>query len=155
SLARVAWQLVGAPQFQRLSRLYDQLEEEFMPGGPPMSPVYDSYLRQHLLAEVPLGLANETPYSVLARLSSGDPSRSQLHQLAQALADSHLDLYRVTHALGLSAQLEPLRGGSPLSVRLTGPFLRTDDRILARVLPFGGSHFIADSPYLLRASEQE
>lgn len=155
SVARAAWQLVGAPQLERLSRLFDQLEEEYMPGGPPMSPVYDSYVSQHILAEVPLGLANETPYTVLARLSSGDPSRVRLHRLAQALADSHLDLYRVKHAAALSAQLEPLRGGAPLAVRLTGPFLRTEDRILARVLPFEDGYFIADSPYLLRASEAE
>jgi hypothetical protein len=126
-----------------------------MPGGPPMSPVYDSYASQHILGEVPTGVAGETPYTVLARLTSGHPRYERLHAMARALADSHQDLYRVTSADGLSAELERVRGGGSLSVRLTGPFLRTGDRVLARVLPFDGAWFIADSPYLLRASEGE
>jgi hypothetical protein len=153
--ARAGWRLVGAPQFERLMRMYDRFEEEFMPGGPPMSPVYDSYATQHMLSEVPHGVANETPYSVLTRLTSGQPRHEELHRLARALADSHLDLYRVTRAEGLSAELEKIRGAGTLSVRLTGPFLRTGDRMLARVLPFGNGFFIGDSPYLLKASDAE
>lgn len=155
AVVRAGWDLLGAPQFDRLSRLYAQIEEEFVPGGPPMSPVYDSYASQHILAEVPHGPANETPYSVLARLTSADPARERLSRLARALADSYMDLYRVTRAEDLSADLERVRGGEALSVRTTGPFLRTGDRVLARVLPFEGHYFIADSPYLLAATEEQ
>lgn len=150
-----AWQLLGAPQFERLARLHEALEEELMPGGPPMSPVYDSYIAQHVLGQIPHGLAGETPLSVLARLTKNDPSRMVLHEMAQALATAHPDLYRVTRCEGLTATLEPIRGGPALAVRLTGPFLRADDRVLARVLRFRGSSFIADSPYLLLASEED
>lgn len=150
-----AWQLLGTPPFERLSQLYDRIEEEFMPGGPPLSPVYDSYASQHILGEVPTGVAGETPYTVLVRLTTGHSRYERLNSMARALADAHFDLYRVTSAEGLSADLERVRGGGSLSVRLTGPFLRTGDRMLARVLPFGGALFIADSPYLLRASEAE
>jgi hypothetical protein len=38
---------------------------------------------------------------------------------------------------------------------LTGPFLRSGDRMLARVLAFDAGWFIADSPYLLRATDAE
>lgn len=155
TLARAGWRLVGAPQFERLSRMYDRFEKEFMPGGPPMSPVYDSYATQHMLGEVPHGVANETPYTVLARLTSGQLRLEQIHGLARALADAHFDLYRVTRAEGLSAELARIRGGGTLSVRLTGPFLRTGDRMLARVLPFAGRFFIADSPYLVTASDEQ
>jgi hypothetical protein len=40
-------------------------------------------------------------------------------------------------------------------VRLTGPFLRTGDFGLTRVLPFDDKLFIADSPYSLTASEED
>jgi hypothetical protein len=150
-----AWQLLGAPQFARLAQLYERIEEEFMPGGPPMSPVYDSYASQHILGEVPHGVAGETPYTVLARLTVGHARYERLHGIARALAESHFDLYRVTEAEGLSAQLERLRGNGALAVRLTGPFLRNGDRMLARVIPFGAGLFIGDSPYLLRATEVE
>ena len=126
-----------------------------MPGGPPMSPVYDSYASQHILGEVPHGVAGEMPYTVLARLTAGHTRYERLHGMARALAESHLDLYRVTRVDGLSAELQRLRHDGALSVRLTGPFLRNGDRMLARVLPCGAGLFIGDSPYLLRASETE
>jgi hypothetical protein len=44
-----AWQLLGAPQFAGLAQRYERIEEEFMPGGPPMSPVYDSYASAHVI----------------------------------------------------------------------------------------------------------
>src|SRR3954465_9060393 len=98
AVVRAGYLLLGAPPFERLARLSDAQQKEYQPGGPPRSPVYDSYAMQHILAEVPLGLAGETPYGVLARLCSGDPARARLCELAQALAVSHLDLYRVSHA---------------------------------------------------------
>lgn len=150
-----AWQLLGAPQFARLAQLYERIEEEFMPGGPPLSPVYDSYASQHILGQVPHGVAGETPYTVLARLTAGHARYEPLHRMARALAESHLDLYRVTEADGLSAELERSRGNGAIAVRLTGPFLRTGDRMLARVIPFGAGLFIGDSPYLLQATEAE
>ncbi len=154
-VARVGHGLLETAAFQQLAALSDELEEEYGSGGPPMSPVYDSYSVQHILAEVPQGLARETPYSVLARLSSGDDARARLCEMAYALADSHLDLYRVLEAESARAQLLPLRGGEPLTVQLSGPFLRAGDVLLARVLAFGDGHFIADSPYRLAASERE
>lgn len=155
AVAQAGMLLLGAPPFERLSTLMDEFEEEYQPGGPPMSPVYDSYSAQHILAEVPQGLARETPYSVVARLSSGDAARARLCELAGAMASSHLDLYRVLQVGTLQAEILPLRGGDAFSVQLTGPFLRNGDVMLARVVPFGNSRFIADSPYLLVATERE
>lgn len=155
SVVRSAFLLLGAPPFERLGRLHDELEETYQPGGPPRSPVYDSYSVQHVLGEVPQGLARETPYTVLAKLTSTDPTRARLHEAALALAASHLDLYRVERATTSTGELTPVRGGPTFAVHLTGPFLRDGDRILARVLAFGGRQFIADSPYLVEASERD
>jgi len=154
ALVRTAGKLLGAPPFERLARLYDQLEEEYQPSGPPQSPVYNSYAMQHVLAEVPQGSARETPYSVLARLTQADPRRP-LHELAQTLADSHLDLYRVVGAAGSGAELVHVRSEAVVSVLVAGPFLRDEDLVLARVLRFGERAFIADAPYLLKASAQD
>jgi hypothetical protein len=120
-----------------------------------MSPVYDSYATQHILCEVGQGLANETPYSVLARLTGGQSRFESVHGFAGALAESFLDVYRVTRGEGFGADLVRVRGGVALSVRLTGPFAQTGDLMLARVLRVGDGSFIADSPYLLKASEQD
>lgn len=147
--------LLGAPQLERLSRLHDRLSEEYQPGGPPKSPVYHSYLMQHILGEVPQGLAGETPLTIVARLTSGDVARARLQEMAESLASAHLDLYRVTQASPAAAELKPLRGGPAFWVSPTGPFLQVGDRILGRAVAFGGSTFMADSPYLLEASDAD
>jgi hypothetical protein len=41
AVTRAAVQLLGAPAFAALARFHDEVEEEYMPGGPPQSPVYD------------------------------------------------------------------------------------------------------------------
>ncbi len=152
AVIRAAKLLLGAPQLGRLARLHDRLNEEYQPGGPPNSPVYHSFLMQHILGGVPQGVARETPYTVVARLTSGSAARARLQQMAHSLASAHLDLYRVTQASRAAAELTPLRGGEPFSVFPTGPFLQVGDLILGRVVAFGGSMFMADSPYLLQAS---
>jgi len=154
-VVQAAVQLLGAPAFASLSRVHEEVQDEYMPGGPPQSPIYDSFAVQFVLGAVPQGIGSETPYSVLARLLARDPTRARLQSMAQALADARFELYRVTAAGGNDAELEPVRGGDALSVRLTGPFLREGDLGLMRVLRFEDALFIADSPYLLKASEEE
>jgi hypothetical protein len=152
-VVRAAAQLLSAPAFDRLARFHHDVEEEYTPGGPPQSPVYDSFAMQFVLGCVPQGIGNETPYTVLARLLLRDPSRARLQGMAQSLADARFELYRVKAASGNDAQLEAVRGGGAFSARLTGPFLRQGDFGLMRVLRFDDQLFIADSPYLLQASE--
>jgi len=154
-VVRAAAQLLGAPAFDSLARFYDDVEEEYMPGGPPQSPVYDSFAMQFVLGSVRRGLGNETPYSVLARLLKRDPSRARLQSMAQSLADARFELYRVKSTGDHRAEIEPVRGGRAIGVRLTGPFLCPGDFGLMRVLSFDNEHFIADSPYLLKASEED
>ena len=147
--------LLGAPPCERLAWLEDELERAYQPGGPPRSPVYDSFLMQHVLGGVPLGLAGETPYGLLARLSKGDPARARLCELAESLARSHPDVYRVTTFDGRVAELLPLRAVEPFPVHVAGPFLRAGDLILARTIAFGGARFLVDLPYLLDAPESD
>jgi hypothetical protein len=154
-VVRAAVHLLQAPAFDALARFYEAVEDEYMPGGPPQSPVYDSFATQFVLGAVRQGIGNETPYSVLARLLLRDPSRARLQGMAQSLADARFELYRVKAASGNDAELEPVRGGGAFSVRLTGPFLRQGDFGLMRVLRFDDKLFIADSPYLLKASEDD
>jgi hypothetical protein len=155
AVIEMAHLLLGAPSFDRLARLYDELKNEFTPDDEQGSPVYDSHLVQHILGGVPQGTAGETPLGVLARLAQGDGTRARLQEMAQNLASSHLDLYRVTRVSGLEGEVVPSRGGEPFALHITGPFLREGDRVLGRVVAFGGHRFLADSPYVLDASEEE
>jgi len=154
-VARAATRLLGTLPFAGLARFHDEVEEEYMPGGPPQSPVYDSFSMQFVLSSVPQGIANETPYSVLARMLLRDPSRARLQSMAQSLADSRFELCRVKSASDHAAEIEFVRGGGAATVQLTGPFLRSGDFGLMRLMRFDDSFFIADSPYLLQASEED
>ena len=154
AVIELAHLMLGAPAFDRLSRLYDELKREYTPEQ-QVSPVYDSHLVQHVLGGVPQGVAGETPFGVLARLTRGDEARARVQELVQSLAGAHFDLYRVGRSAGTEGELVPLRGSEPFAVHITGPFLRDGDRVLARVVPFGGHAFVADSPYLLDASDEE
>lgn len=155
AVTRAAVQLLGTSAFETLARFHEELEAEYMPGGPPLSPIYDSFAMQFVLGSVRQGIGNETPYSVLARLLLRDPARARLQGMAQSLADARLELYRVKSTEDYGAVLEPVRGGGTCRVRLTGPFLRAGDFGLMRLVSFDNELFIADSPYLLQASEQD
>jgi hypothetical protein len=155
AVIEMAHLLLGAPPFARLARLYDELKDEYTPDEEQASPVYDSHLVQHVLGGIPQGVAGETPLGVLARLARGDATRTRLQELAQSLASSHLDLYRVTRVSDREGEVEPLRGAEPFSLHIAGPFLREGDRVLGRVVEFDGRRFMADSPYLLEASDEE
>jgi len=148
--------VVKAPQFASVDRFEGQMDELFGCGGPPESPLYDSYSTMHVLCEIPTGIADETPMSVVARLSAGDSARAALAKLAEEAAASHLDLYRTQRAGAHEAALVHVRSGRSLTVQLSGPFLRDGDLFLGRVLRFHtGEHFIIESPYCLLASEEQ
>lgn len=155
ALVRAAYNLIGSPQLDRLSRLHDRIAQDFSPSGPPESPVYESFAVHYVLSDVPVGLARETPYSVLARLLQTDPARAAFVELARSLADSHQDLYRVLAVSGTHAELLRLRDGTELSVRTVGDFLQVGDRLLARLSSFEGAHYLPDAPYLLQASDEQ
>jgi hypothetical protein len=155
ALVRAAYNLIGGPQLERLSRLYDRIGQDFKPSGPPESPVYESYVVHHVLSDVPVGLSRETPYSVLARLIQEDPARAAYLELARSLADAHQDLYRVRAVQGTHAELERLRDRSVLSVRTISDFLQPEDRLLARLTSFEGVSYLADAPYLLQAPDDQ
>lgn len=155
ALVRAAYNLIGGPQLERLSRLHDRIAQDFKPSGPPESPVYESYAVHYVLSDVAVGLARETPYSVLARLLQDDPARAAFLPLARSMADSHQDVYRVLAVQGTHAELERLRDGGTLSVLTVSDFLQPGDRLLARLVSFEGATFLADAPYLLQASDEQ
>lgn len=148
------WSLLQMPPFESLTRQHERLEDEFMSGGPPTSPIYDSYSAIHTLAEIPVGIGSETPMTVLARLTASSIEHRSVHLLACQVASSHLDLYRAKDVNGVTAQIVHARSGAEIDVHLTGPFLRGKDLFLGRVFQFHtGEYFIADSPYRVMASE--
>jgi hypothetical protein len=148
--------LLASPPFSSLAQKYQKLEDEYLSGGPPMSPIYDSYSSLHALAEIPIGIGSETPLTVLAQLTMNRAEYSSIHALVTEMAKSHLDLYRAIQVEGKTAEILHVRSRNRVTVHLTGPFLRPSDLFLGRVIRFHtGQHFIAESPYVLKTAEAE
>lgn len=154
ALLGAARQLLGAPQFAKLSRIYDEFQAEYQAEGPPHSPVYASELTQLVLGQIPEGMAGETPYSVVARLIEANNQRAFLAPLARSMADGHWDLYRVLQRDPTKALVQSIRSGDTISVAQRVPWLRPGDGVLARLVRFGESVYLVDPPYLLLAPEE-
>ncbi|MGC4068374.1 MAG: hypothetical protein QM784_27765 [Polyangiaceae bacterium] len=156
TLTQAASVLMSLPPFRAVADQYERLEDEFSSGGPPKSPIYDSYSMMHALVEIPVGVASETPMGVMARLTAGSEVHRVLHELAVELAQSHLDFYRAIECEGTTATLVHVRSGQEMRVLLTGPFLRNSDLFLGRVVRSAtGKYFIVESPYVLHTAESE
>lgn len=56
------------PELDRFNEVLGDAEEEYMPGGPPMSPVTTSYFTSWSSFDVPLGLHKETLISIVLEL---------------------------------------------------------------------------------------
>ncbi len=155
ALCRTAFELLHIPAFHTLATRGEEIERVYDPGGPPISPLYDSMSAIMLLTSMPVGMAKETPMSVVARLLVGSAAFAKQAALARQLAETSLVLYRAEAVNGHDADLVHVAKKAPRKVRLSGTFLREGDLFLGRIYEFEGQSFIMDSPYLLLAPESE
>ena len=89
-------QSVGTtPEMKAWRQRAIELEEEYMPGGPPMSPITDSYWESWLHYDMTVGPAHETLGGISLRvLRQLNPAHPALDAFA-ALNESRLGLYAV------------------------------------------------------------
>ena len=77
------------PPLQEWSALVSSAEEEYMPGGPPMSPVTDSLFNYWMVTELRFGPGPETLLeSVQALLGAAKPKKSD-QKIRQSKISTH------------------------------------------------------------------
>ena len=150
------------PPLQEWSALVKSAEEEYMPGGPPTSPVTDSLFMYWMLTELRFGPGPESLIEcVQALLGAGKTRKSdkELLDIIRTLADSKLGIYEVTGKKSSRLLLEDIVSGEKLNCQcITGYPGKKGELWLVRLLPGMKSsepYITATTPYILRGCTRE
>ena len=157
--------LEGVPKLGEIGQTIEEIEEEYGTGGPPISPVHDSFFMMWSMVDLTFGRQSETVASIVLALAPLVGLSEELRRSMACLAASRLGVYRV------QGQGPALRGASALyRVRevVTGRELSLQfvedydihplDLLLLRPLELpeasakarGVSHLVVASPYVLQ-----
>ena len=160
-LSVLSEQLSMLPEAERFTKVIVRAEDEYMPGGPPMSPLTTSFFTCWALFDVCVGLAKETLATTIHAAGKAFGMNDELLHLTGLMQQSRMGIY--VHE-GIEGDLIVLRD------------LVTDDvcraivpsgyvghrgelwyvRVLAPPRPGGAEHVVFTTPYvLLRANEAQ
>lgn len=134
------------------------VEEEYMPSGPPFSPITHKLFEHWAFADLKFGPGNETlAECVEAMLKGAKPTKAD--QLALTLisnlTESRIGFYEVKKSGSKQAVLEDIVDGS---IYQCDPVGRKGDLLLTRLLPDPdntGRHFAATEPCLLEGLNKQ
>ena len=107
------------PELAKLGRQIAELEEEYMPLGPPMSPITGSHFTNWTLLDLGVGLHDESLGSCVAAVSKAMGSDPEYVELVEPLCRTRPGVY--IHQ-GELARL-PALPGADLALALTTPYL--------------------------------
>ena len=145
--------LLAVEEASRFRRLIEAAEEEYVPQGPPMSPLTGTYFFGWAYCDLAVGLAKERAgacaVDVVAELSV-DPA---LVTAMQALVDSRMGLWTVVgHGAGTTILRESVTGDTVECVVPAGHPGGVGERWFVRVLPSpreGLPGLVFNTPYVL------
>jgi hypothetical protein len=165
ALQVVIAQLAGAPGMGNVVQTIDEAEEEYGPGGPPVSPVHDSLFTTWSTLDLSFGRHRETVASIALRLAKHLGLDDDVRATIETHAATRLGVYRVLVE-------EPPRAGVSARIRLRELVterelwmqffeaydVRAGDLLLVRPVPLpdasararGVSHVAFVSPYVLK-----
>ncbi|HEX7478375.1 MAG TPA: MbcA/ParS/Xre antitoxin family protein [Polyangiales bacterium] len=158
-LASLGHALLGTSALRKLSERVEAADQEYMPGGPPSSPILDSVFISWWMADVGVGPRRESMCSILADLALVMDLPAVLAQGAKALAQSHMGVYRVTELGPDRVQLDELLTGRsvcsrlPRDLRGRAKFWLT--RLLPSLLPGDPDWVVWTTPYELDGPDVE
>lgn len=158
-LAGLAHALLGMHALRKLAQRVDDADAEYMPGGPPQSPILDSVFMSWWMADVPVGPARETVCSIIADLGAAMGMQRELIECARLFARSRMGVYRVTSLEPHRVQLDELLTGARVCARVPDDMSEGGDLWLTRLLPPivpGDSDWVVwTTPYWLGGRAQE
>lgn len=152
--------LTGLHALRKLGPRIDQAEEEYMPGGPPMSPVLDSVFMMWWMADLPAGPGRETLLGIFAEIAPMLSSPPWLAACARALASSRLGVYRVEELGQQRVRLTELGTGVSVQAAVPDDLKARRSLWLTRLLPppagdGSGDFVVWTTPYVLADTEQQ
>ena len=124
-MADLAWPLLQLRELRKLAERIDKSEAIYMPGGPPMSPVTDSFHLLWAMADTQVGLDRETLCSIVIDLARKHGAPANMLQAWQTIANSYPGLYTVVERQDSLVELQELvtdeRSWVQLSDDIWGP----------------------------------
>lgn len=94
-LARLGFSLLGSRHLVKLAERVDESKEAYMPGGPPMSPLTDSFHSFWCLADTSVGLKKETLATVAIVVGRSLGAPAELLSAWKMIAESYAGVYRI------------------------------------------------------------
>ena len=138
----------------------EKLEEEYMPDGPPFSPLTRSYFSYWQSFDYPFGKASETLGSIFYDLAQHSKLDKRIVDATATLNASRMGIYEVLETKGRVISLRELLTDAPFhSTCLAGYPGKPGDLMFARIAPGlsepeGPSHILT-TPYILLNSKAE
>ena len=153
-------QFCGMPELEPFYQILEQAQDEYMPGGPPMSPLYLSHFSCWAFCDLQVGRGKETMASVLFGASKVVPMEKNFLNYLKNLSDSRMGLYRYKCAKGPLIELEELLTNesftvvSPLSYR-GRPGELWFVRLLPSTRPDRDPSVVFTTPYVIQQAEEK
>lgn len=90
----IAEQLLGLKEMDRFARLISRAEDEYMPSGPPMSPLTLSFFTCWTLFDVCVGLAKETVGTTIIEVGEAFGMHQDLVRVINLMQNSRMGVFR-------------------------------------------------------------
>lgn len=101
-------QAIELPELRHWVELYESLEEDYMPAGPPMSPLTRSYFLSWSGFDLPFGEHNETVTQCMIQLARELGTTEELLETMQVMQNSRMGFYIHEGTQGRFIQLREL-----------------------------------------------
>jgi hypothetical protein len=149
-----AEQLAATREMERFADILQRAEDEYVPDGPPVSPLTRSYFNLWAFFDARAGRANETIGSVILEMGRAFHMDEDLLRVIALLQESRMGLYRHEGRAGAQARLREFVTGEMRDAMVPAGYDGAAGEIwYARVLPPpipGGSQgVVMTTPYIV------
>ncbi|MBN1773997.1 MAG: hypothetical protein JXB32_22245 [Deltaproteobacteria bacterium] len=147
--------LTALPELERLTDILAGAEDEYMPLGPPTSPLTASHFWSWAFFDASVGVERETIGTCVLALAEVVPMHAEFLRLVRLAQDSRLGVYVHEGHEGRHVRLRELVTEQRCTALVPAGYRGAPGQLwLARVLPppFPGSdvHIVFTTPYVLR-----
>lgn len=147
-------QITQLPALSRLARLVENAEDEYLPSGPPMSPLTTSYFTCWALFDACVGQRRETIGTCVIAVARELGLVSDLVRLIEAMQQSRMGVYLLRGFEADCAVLHELVTGAECKALVPSGYVGGEGELwLVRVLPppmlQGLPHVVFTTPYVI------
>jgi len=154
-------QEIPDPTLDRFFKTINAAHEEYQPGGPPMSPLTDSYFTCWLMFDVAVGLQKETLATIIIDLAKQLGLHQQMVEIFQLMQNSRMGIYEYIGNKDDKVLLKELTGDEVITCICPAGYngQHKGELWFARILPpvFGLFDYslVFTTPYILIDPETE